>query len=210
MCGRFVINIDQKHLDEIIAEVQKHVSDTQTLMSLKMEGEIFPTNVVPIKTADGYRPMKWGFEMSGRSGSVINARSETALEKPMFRTAMAEQRCLIIASGYYEWKSEADGSKTKYEFSAPDQPWMFLAGCYRIEKDLPYPAFVILTRDATPAFEPIHNRMPVVFSSAQAEQWLHGTDVNLTELMGSSQTALAYAPVPAAPPAAHVPPAASA
>jgi len=193
MCGRFVMQIDKKILDEIMDKVQKKVTDQATLMSLKMEGEIFPTNVVPIKTADGYAPMKWGFEMSGRS--VINARSETALEKPMFRTAMLERRCLIVASGYYEWKSEPTGPKSKYEFSVPGQSLMYLAGCYRTEKDLAVPAFVILTRDAIPAFEAIHNRMPVVLDQADADEWLQGSDVDLTGLMTHSLTKLSYTPV---------------
>jgi putative SOS response-associated peptidase YedK len=194
MCGRFVMEIDKKELDEIFKEVQRNVADGQTLMSLKMEGEIFPTNIVPIKTADGYFPMKWGFDMRGRS--VINARSETALEKPMFRTALLERRCLIIASGYYEWQDCENGSKTKYEFSVPGQNTMYLAGCYRRDRDEPLDSFVILTRDATPEFEAIHNRMPVVLTDRQAHAWLESDTQNLTRLMADSLTALEYAAVP--------------
>ena len=181
MCGRFVMKIDKKDLDEIIEQVQANLDEGTELLSIKMEGEVFPTNIVPIKTAGGIRPMRWGFRTGKRD--VINARSETVMEKPMFRGAMIERRCLILASGYYEWKKEADGSKTKYEFSNPGEALTYLAGCYRIESDAPGASFVILTRDATDEFAPIHDRMPVVLSSTQADEWLgidgaaDGTDI---------------------------------
>ena len=188
MCGRYVVVIDKKTLDDILKEVQSHSVSEAVMMTVKMEGEIFPTDTVPIRTVDGYQIMRWGFRTDKRD--VINARSETAMEKPMFRTNMIERRCLVVASGYYEWKHEPNGKKTKYEFSMPDKSLFYLAGCYRIERGSSDCSFVILTREATPEFSSIHDRMPVVFTSQQADSWLETTDTGITELMEQSTTEL--------------------
>ncbi|MCL2492134.1 MAG: SOS response-associated peptidase [Coriobacteriia bacterium] len=192
MCGRFVMKIDQKTLEEIAKQVEQNLADKAEMMSIKMEGEIFPTNIVPIKTSGGLRAMRWGFRAGKRD--VINARSETALEKPMFRTAMVERRCLILASGYYEWKKEPDGSKTKYEFSLPDASITYLAGCYRNEEDAPGASFVILTHEPPEKFRAIHDRMPVVLSAQQAEEWLSSDDLDIDGLIARSVTDLTFAP----------------
>lgn len=188
MCGRYVVDIDKKTLDEILKEVQSHTVSEAVLMTVKMEGEIFPADTVPVRTASGYQIMRWGFQTNKRD--VINARSETALEKPMFRQSMIERRCLVIASGYYEWKHEPGGRKTKYEFFLPDASLLYLAGCYRIERGPSDCSFVILTREATPEFSSIHDRMPVVFTGEQAEAWLGADDGDITGLMEQSTTEL--------------------
>ena len=59
--------------------------------------------------------MKWGY--SGYGNKVINARSETAFEKPMFRKSMQERRCLLPASGYYEWRRTPSGGKSKQKYA---------------------------------------------------------------------------------------------
>jgi len=189
MCGRYVVEIDKKTLDEIFEEVKSHTVSEAVMMTVKMEGEIFPTDTVPIRTMDGYQIMRWGFRTDKRD--VINARSETAMEKPMFRTNMIERRCLIVASGYYEWKHETNSRKTKYEFSLPDYSLFYLAGCYRAERGSSDCSFVILTREATSEFSSIHDRMPVVFTSQQADRWLDADETDITGLMEQSTTELA-------------------
>jgi len=188
MCGRYVVEIDKKTLDEILEEVRSHTVSEAVIMTVKMEGEIFPTDTVPIRTVDGYQIMRWGFQTNKRD--VINARSETAMEKPMFWQNMIERRCLIIASGYYEWKHETSGRKTKYEFSLPDKSLFYLAGCYRTEHGSSECSFVILTREATPEFNSIHDRMPVVFTGQQADRWLEAEETDIAELMEQSTTEL--------------------
>jgi putative SOS response-associated peptidase YedK len=113
--------------------------------------------------------MRWGFT-GFKKKPVINARSETALEKPMFRESMLERRCLVLASAYYEWKKEGN-QKTKYRFYFPDTS-LLLAGCYRQEQNEPVPRFTILTQEAYPDIEYIHDRMPVIVSANYASDWL--------------------------------------
>lgn len=136
-------------------------------------------NLAPTQEAVGLRaggagarigPMKWGFPNPHKPGEVINARSETAAELPMFRDAAAERRCLIPASGFYEWDRHAPGGKQPW-FLRAETTLFLLAGLWR---DTPGgPLFVVLTCDTPPGFEPtIHHRMPCVVRPEDAAAWL--------------------------------------
>ena len=181
MCGRYYIETDEDIMREIYRETVSNLSP-ELIPLLKDGGEIFPTNVVPIRTRERHEAMKWGFDRYDGKGHIINAKSETALEKPMFSKAMRERRCLVPVSGYYEWKNE-NGKKIKHAFYRPDSPILYLAGCYRLEKDSLLPVFVILTREATPSLAEIHDRMPVIIPSPYAQNWLHDTTDSLYEPM---------------------------
>jgi putative SOS response-associated peptidase YedK len=167
------IDIDELELQEIVREAEKKARELPGEIKMKTGGEIFPTDTVPVRTGlHQYQPMKWGFtRFDGKP--VINARSETALEKPMFRKPMLGQRCLVPASGYYEWqKVEGISKKIKYLFHIPGAP-MYFAGCFRQEKDSPLGRFVILTRQAAGGTESIHDRMPVILPEKHIEAWLN-------------------------------------
>ena len=187
MCGRYYIEISDAALKEIAEEIMRKMAGNplSEQLSFKFDGEIFPTNIVPVQTAaQGFLPMRWGFTGFRSSGTgsqpsraarpIINARSETVLEKATFRQPVLERRCLIPASGYYEWRQEQAG-KQKYRIFAADGP-IYFAGCWRSEKEplgmVEIPRFVILTQAAAPGIEHIHDRMPVMFDSSQAQSWL--------------------------------------
>jgi len=184
MCGRYYVAIDDQELQDICDAAMRQEKEDGGLeqLEIKLSGEIFPTDVVPVSIGtDEFRFMRWGFSGIGSSGGIggsgngsrplINARSETALSKPTFQESMRERRCLIPASGYYEWKKE-DGRKIKHRFYLDGQP-LYFAGCWRQEKDERLPRFTILTRTAAPALEAIHDRMPVIIPQDRAEQWLY-------------------------------------
>jgi len=173
MCGRYYTDKDDAEMQEIYRETLRNMVP-EHMPLLKAGGEIFPTHVVPIRTKDRYEPMKWGFAKFEGKGQIINAKSETALCKPMFAKAMRERRCLVPVSGYYEWKKE-EGKKIKHTFFHTDNPLLFLAGCYRMEKNSPFPVFVILTRDAPPPLMEIHDRMPVVIPTHLVHDWLNNS-----------------------------------
>jgi len=172
MCGRFYVEIDNDELQEIFKEVQRNTSGTEQLSFSMSSIEIFPTNIVPIRISEKeYKPMKWGF--TGFGGKpIINARSETALMKPTFKQPMQTGRCLIPASGYYEWQRN-EKFKQKYSFSLPDKKTMYMAGCYRLEESNPFPCFVVLTHDASDGIKHIHDRMPVIIPENNIYDWLH-------------------------------------
>ena len=141
---------------------------------LQPEGEIFPSAVLPVlavNKAGEQRvfPMTWGF--SGPKGLLINARAETAAEKPAFRESWAAHRCVIPASWYFEWEhDEKKKAGQKYALRPEEQSLVWLAGLYRMEEGLP--VFVILTRPADESVAWMHDRMPVMLPRAEIGGWI--------------------------------------
>ena len=171
MCGRFYIDDDDKEMQVIKSAIERKARDYPENIKLKTGGDIFPTDLVPVQTGlDQYESMKWGF--AGFDGKpVINARSETALQKPMFQKSMLERRCLIPASGYYEWQ-KSGSRKIQFRFHRPGG-LLYLAGCFRQEKNSGIFNFVILTAQAVNGLEVIHDRMPVIIPHDHINTWLN-------------------------------------
>lgn len=175
MCGRFYIESDDTP-DELIdmlnrAESRLQASDPAFRLP---RGEVRPGDwaaVVSLSRAGNPAPfpMKWGFRMDRQL--LINARSETAAQKPTFRDSFANRRCLIPASAYFEWDHRTK-PLTKYRFALPEEPLLWLAGLYRFEPDSRFPVFTVLTRPATPDIAPMHDRMPVILPSSLHQSWL--------------------------------------
>jgi putative SOS response-associated peptidase YedK len=111
----------------------------------------------------------------------INARAETAADKPMFRAALRKRRCLVPASGFYEWLAVA-GAKRKqpYCFRAADErPWAFAGLWERWEgPEGPVESCAILTTGANELVRPVHDRMPVILPEGHWPAWL---DVGLQD-----------------------------
>lgn len=190
MCGRYYIETDDKEsrIREIIDEINKKYENEPELTAMKT-GEIFPTDVVPAVTAEEPKLMKWGFPRFGGKGQVINARLESADEKPLFRQSFAGRRCLLPASNYFEW--EKTGTKKKYAIGLREP--LFMAGLYRFEESMQLPVFVILTRPAAESLSFIHDRMPVILPKAMQEKWLTGT-AGVQEVLNGSVEDLEYTP----------------
>lgn len=174
MCGRYYIASEDSHeeLKKLIDELNRRENEEKAGFKT---GEVFPGDnalVVCNNRKLVSRPfvMKWGFGQ--RDGKLlINARSETAHEKQMFRELISCRRALIPANGYFEWEKNGR-EKTKYALSAQEDI-LFLAGLHRPQADAKSHEFVILTKEAAPGIKFIHNRMPVAFSVSQARAWLN-------------------------------------
>jgi putative SOS response-associated peptidase YedK len=108
----------------------------------------------------------------------INARSETAAEKPVFRDAFEKRRCLVLSSGFYEWQEQAGGPKQPYRICLEDAERFAFAGLWeRWERNgAEKQTVTILTTDANEQMEPIHDRMPVVLEPDEEDTWLAATD----------------------------------
>ncbi len=110
---------------------------------------------------------------------LINARAETAAEKPAFRAAWRRRRCLVPADGFYEWKA-GPGGKTPYFVSAESGEPFAMAGLWEHwePKDEggegPVETFTILTTAPSEFMSRLHNRMPVILGQGSAEAWLAG------------------------------------
>jgi len=177
MCGRFYTDFDDEQYREMLALLYLKSEREAGLLMLK-NGEVFPTDTVAALDAKGPRAMRWGFARFDGKGKVINARSETVLEKSMFRAPMMTDaglpqtgRCLIPASGYFEWETR-EKQKIKYKLRPAREGLFTLAGLYRAEAGQETPVFVILTAPASGGISFIHDRMPLILTPEQRESWL--------------------------------------
>ncbi len=180
MCCRYYVELSPE-LRPIVEEMnrspltRKFLETTAVLNS----GEIRPTNVAPViaSSRSGERavfPMRWGFTAPGKP-LLINARTETAAERPTFRDAWKSHRCIVPASWYFEWEHRVrnDGKKEtgdKYLIQPRGSATVWMCGLYRIEEGLP--AFVVLTREAAEPIRFIHDRMPLMLPEERIGEWI--------------------------------------
>ena len=116
--------------------------------------------------------VKWGFKpnwVTAGSRLLINARAETVNQKPAFREAFRERRCLILADGFYEWRASPSG-KLPFRITLLDGQAFAFAGVWQ-EVD-GEPAYTIITTRPNDVVRPIHDRMPVILSPDEHELWL--------------------------------------
>lgn len=172
MCGRYFIeqNGNSIEMKRIIETLTRKVG-ADKIRSIQTSGDIYPGNIVPALAGNKIVPMQWGFVQHDGS-KLINARSETAGIKNMYKRSYYEMRCLIPASGYYEWRN-ANDAKTRFAFQTQDDT-MYMAAIYRWEYEGKYPRFVILTQDAKPEIRHIHDRMPLILRGSNRKEWLLG------------------------------------
>jgi putative SOS response-associated peptidase YedK len=127
--------------------------------------------------------MYWGFTNPYRKGLIINARSETAREKNLFSNSIMNRRCIIPASGFYEW----DPYKARFRFTSPDDDLILLAGIYREEQGAT--KYTILTTEANDSMRPVHDRMPVMIGRNEIGAWIKDND-RLVEFLERPQIQL--------------------
>jgi len=110
--------------------------------------------------------MRWGFRKKDQKDLLINARVETVKEKPMFNESMRYNRCVIPASGFYEWNKIGE----KASFRPPHRKILFMAGIWQKVED--ENQFTILTTVPNASVAPVHDRMPLVLDKNEVSQWL--------------------------------------
>lgn len=169
MCGRYTLFTEEEYQDirNIIREVQDKLGGGQ----LKT-GEIYPTNLAPVLCGVRAEPETavWGFPNFRGKGAIINARSETAAEKRLFRKPLAESRCVVPTTGFYEW----DAEKKKHLFRLSGAGELYLGGL--LGEFAGERRYVILTAAANASMEGIHHRMPVVIPKNRIGEWLASAD----------------------------------
>lgn len=123
--------------------------------------------------------LRWGLIPSWSkdpaiASKLINARGETLPEKPSFRSAFKSRRCIIPASGFYEWKAIA-GGKQPYFIRPANDDFFGIAGLWERwtpPDGEPLDTFAIITTDATDTLRPLHDRMPVILRADDYGPWL--------------------------------------
>jgi putative SOS response-associated peptidase YedK len=164
LCGRYQFTAEQcEEIQQIVHAVEQRCGAGKW-----KPGEIFPTDPAPaLRLEDGgIRPdlFVWGFPLKGRA--IINARAETAADKPLFQDGIRQRRCIIPSTGFYEW----DAEKQKYLFRLPGEQALYMAGIYEERDGQAYTC--ILTTAANASMREIHDRMPLVLTREQRDAWL--------------------------------------
>lgn len=191
MCGRFTYLYTW-------AEIRDYCNLMNSeQLPLEASWNVAPTQQAPVIVASErgatLTTMRWGLIPSwakdaSMSAKMINARAETVAEKPAFRAAYKARRCIVPASGFYEWKQAGPGAAKAgpkqpfYITTASGEPMTF-AGLWERWKAKDASAetfsFTIITTDANDAMAPLHDRMPVILSREGAQQWLRQANAAL-------------------------------
>ncbi len=186
MCGRFALTVTP--------ELLKKVFGYEELPNFPPLTNISPTQPVVTITQDHqkrhFQLMRWGFIPSWVKDPadfplLFNARSETVSEKPAFRTAIRHRRCLIPASGFYEWLN--DGKvKVPFLIAMKDRSPLALAGIWETYSGgdgSEIDTVAIITTSANAEVAPLHNRMPAIISPPDFSLWLDSSAPNLMEAL---------------------------
>jgi len=175
MCGRFYLTA---HPDQIIESFQ-----LQRLPHYEASYNIAPgqkiLSIVKLED-DSYKAVNlhWGLiphwsKDNKISSHLINARAETVAEKPAFRSAYRQRRCLIPASGFYQWQA-LDQGKQAYYISRKDSALIAFAGLWEYWEQGTETVYScsLITTVANALISPIHERMPVIIDKADYSDWL--------------------------------------
>jgi len=175
MCGRFTQTKSRREELEILGEIE--------LPPLfRGRYNIAPTQQVAIirqQTPSRVDECIWGLQNPHSGAPIINARSETLAERPLFSPLLSENRCLIPADGFYEWKG-----KQPYYFQLLKKQLFAFAGLWRDGR------CVIITRAADANMQGIHHRMPVIIESTDWKKWLSDPSA----ILGSAFNILRFSP----------------
>jgi putative SOS response-associated peptidase YedK len=185
MCGRYVLIADPNLIQQ-----EFNLSSLPDFGGMRYN--IAPMQTLPVITnekPDELSYLRWGLvpswskDASG-AGKMNNARSETAADKPSFRTPFRRRRCLIPASGFYEWQQREHGKAPMY-IHMKDREVFGMAGLWDVWKSpegQELRTFSVLTTDANEFMQPIHDRMPVILRREDYALWLSDGDVPVSKL----------------------------
>jgi putative SOS response-associated peptidase YedK len=188
MCGRYGRRADKQRIAEWM---QAHNTDVFDDSYLAPSYNVAPQSLQPIVRLDnetGEREltiMRWGLipffaKDPEIAYSTINARAETVATSPVFREPMKRRRCLVPATGFYEWQALDKKSKQPWAIELADGNLFAFAGLWDRWKDKatgqPLETYTIITTDPNELLEPIHNRMPVILSPQDYSRWLDPGD----------------------------------
>ena len=189
MCGRFVRNYTTQSIGELYQVLPGP--------NFQPRFNICPTTTVDvILSGEGKRilvPMRWGIipgwwkkPLKELKLATFNARAETIAEKPMFKDAFKRRRCLMPASGYYEWHDTPEG-KQPYYFTRADGQVMTIAAIQDMwrnpETNEPVRSCAMVITEPNKFVAEVHDRMPVILEAKDFEQWERGELKDAAALM---------------------------
>lgn len=177
MCGRFTLFEPDKVLSKEFG-----VSSLPPLPSrynIAPSQQIATVRAVPAGGGREFAFLRWGLiphwaQDPTIGNRMINARAETVAEKPAFRSAFRHRRCLIPASGFYEWRKEERRKQPYYIRRQDKHPFAF-AGLWELWKEpdgSPIESCTLITTNANELIAQVHDRMPVILPPAAYDLWL--------------------------------------
>jgi len=164
MCGRFSFDIDY---EEVKIRYPNH-----NITQMKSIFNFAPSMKLPVLTSNNIVDINWGLipqwakDKSFRP--LINARSETLLEKPSFKNLVDTRRCIILSNGFYEWDSK---SKSPYFIQPTESNIIAFGGLFDVNNEGKY-SFTIITTKANEKLSKIHHRMPLIIKAGDDQNWL--------------------------------------
>ena len=177
MCGRKTLTRDLQSIIEELA-IDEYLDD-----GFEPSYNIAPTQFSPVLIGKDdsrvLKRMKWGLIPSwskdeGIGSKMINARSESLLEKPSFQNLVHQNRCVVITDGYFEWKKGNEGSQPFY-ISHPKKKLLPMAGLWTTwesSSSRMISSYTVITTIPQKAIAHIHNRMPVILNPIAIDEWI--------------------------------------
>jgi len=189
MCGRIAITLPHD------AMAQMFEASPDNDLPEGPNYNVCPTNRLAVATSTGgvrrLRAMRWGFvprwyDKPGGGPLLINARAETIAEKPAFRDACRERRCLIAVDGFYEWKRSKGETPLPYFVTRADGAPLVMAGIWQdwqAGEFEPLTTCAVVTCGPNAEMAPVHDRLPVIVERADWPLWLGEAGKGAARLM---------------------------
>jgi putative SOS response-associated peptidase YedK len=188
MCGRFTLTASREALTSLFplfdvpdVQPQYNVAPTQAVLAVRQPAGRDRPELVSLK---------WGLvpgwaDDPAMGNRMINARAETAAEKPAFRSAFRQRRCLVLADGFYEWQKLGKKKQPHYFRLWDGSPFAFAGLWEHWERDgKVIESCAVLTTAANELVRPLHDRMPVILAPGDFERWLDPKAAKGPELQG--------------------------
>ncbi|MGR3616462.1 MAG: SOS response-associated peptidase [Paracoccaceae bacterium] len=194
MCGRFAVTLPNDAMAQLFS-----AQPANALPDVPNFNTCPTTQVHVVRSGDMGRSlmaMRWGFlprwyKTPTDGPLLINARAETLAEKPAFRDACRNRRCLLVATGFYEWTKTESGTRLPWYIHRKDGAPIAFAGIWQEwGKEDPFPTCAIVTTPANADLRPVHHRMPLILESEQWGLWLGETGHGAARLMHPGATDL--------------------
>jgi len=180
MCGRFALDVHN--------ETMRVLFGVEPDIELPPHYNLAPgQDIATIFSENGKRRfamLRWGFPIRSVARPLVNVRGETVDTNAAFRDAFRNRRCLVPATGFYEWQERGRSPKQPFFIRAKRGEPMAMAGIWEAGN------VAIITCDANARLEPLHHRMPVIIVPADWEAWLSGPPENAKSLVRPAQDGL--------------------
>lgn len=174
MCGRFAVSITKSDIEKLLPNIENP--------EIEQSFNVAPTQKIKVikdNDSHSFSDLRWGLIPSwakdrSMASKMINSRSESAHQKPSFRSSFKRKRCAIPASGYYEWK-KIDNHKSPF-YIKPEENFFLFAGLWESWTDKTNGEIIetatIITKEANSDLDKVHHRMPLMLNFDNYEKWL--------------------------------------